>query len=51
MSGRVLLADRGYGLDAVRGLLAGLDVEVVEDLGSWTDADAVALLVGTEVRV
>jgi D-3-phosphoglycerate dehydrogenase len=51
VSGRVLVADRGYGLDAVRGLLAGLDVEVVEDLGPWTDGDAVALLVGTEVRV
>ena len=51
MSGRVLVADRGYGLDAVRGLLAGLDVDVVEDLGPWDGADAVALLVGTEVRV
>ena len=51
MSGRVLVADRGYELDAVRGLLAGLDVEVVEDLGPWADADAVALLVGTEVHV
>ncbi|MGH3014891.1 MAG: NAD(P)-dependent oxidoreductase, partial [Gaiellaceae bacterium] len=51
MSGRVLVADRGYGLDAVRGLLAGLDVEVVEDPGPWAAADAVALLVGTEVGV
>jgi D-3-phosphoglycerate dehydrogenase / 2-oxoglutarate reductase len=51
MSGRVLVADRGYELDTVRGLLAGLDVEVVEDLGPWVDAEAVALLVGTEVRV
>jgi D-3-phosphoglycerate dehydrogenase len=51
MSGRVLIADRGYALDAVCGLLAGLDVEVVEDLGPWADSNAVALLVGTEVRV
>jgi D-3-phosphoglycerate dehydrogenase len=51
MSGRVLVADRGFGLDAVRRLLAGLDVEVVEDLGPWSGADVVALLVGTEVRV
>jgi D-3-phosphoglycerate dehydrogenase len=51
MSGRVLVADRGYEPRAVRRLLAGLDVEVVEDLGPWADAEAVALLVGTEVRV
>ena len=51
MSGRVLVADSGFGLDAVRRLLAGLDVEVVEDLGPWSGADVVALLVGTEVRV
>jgi D-3-phosphoglycerate dehydrogenase / 2-oxoglutarate reductase len=51
MSGRVLVADRGYGLDTVRELLAGLDVEVAEDLGPWADPEAVALLVGTELRV
>ena len=51
MSGRVLVGDRGYGLDAVRRLLAGLDVEVVEDPGPWSGTDVVALLVGTEVRV
>ena len=51
MSGRVLVADRGYEPAAVRRLLAGLDVEVVEDLGPWADPDAVALLVGTELRV
>jgi D-3-phosphoglycerate dehydrogenase / 2-oxoglutarate reductase len=51
VNGRVLVADRGFGLDAVRGLLAGLDVEVVEDPGPWAAGDAVALLVGTEVRV
>jgi D-3-phosphoglycerate dehydrogenase len=51
MSGRVLVADRGYEPETVRSLLAGLDAEVVEDLGPWTDPDAVALLVGTELRV
>lgn len=51
MSGRVLVADRGYEPEAVRTLLAGLDVEIVEDLGRWSDPDAVALLVGTELRV
>jgi D-3-phosphoglycerate dehydrogenase len=52
MRGRVLVADRGYDADAVRALLAPLDVEVAEDLGpSWDDPEAVALLVGTEVRV
>jgi D-3-phosphoglycerate dehydrogenase len=51
MSRHVLVADRGYDLDAVCGLLAPLDVAVVEDLGPWADPDAVALLVGTEVRV
>jgi D-3-phosphoglycerate dehydrogenase len=51
VSGRVLVADRGFEPASVRGLLAGLDVEVVEDLGPWAADDAVALLVGTDVRV
>lgn len=51
MSGRVLVGDRGYGLGAVRELLAGLEVEVLENPGPWSGSDVVALLVGTEVGV
>jgi D-3-phosphoglycerate dehydrogenase len=48
---KVVVADEGFALEQVRGLLGGLEVEVVRGGEPWSGDDVAALLVGTDVAV